>query len=145
MKKTIHPESESLRNPESGIRDPRSLLMKKAGSLLARRAHSRADLQRKLAAYGDDGEVESVLRHLERLGLLNDSDYAYNFALRHIRQLGWSPAKVRDALLGHEVGPAIVQRVLQQALIESGGEDSVIRKYLLKRYGKSGLPVDPRA
>ena len=44
--------------------DPRNTpnyCMKKAGALLARRAYSRGDLQKKLAAFGDDAQVESVL------------------------------------------------------------------------------------
>jgi len=121
------------------------LLMKKAGTLLARRPYSRADLQGRLAPCGDDEQVESVLKHLERLNLLNDADYAYNFALRRIRRLGWSPAKVQNALLGHKVSLSIIERALEQVCRESGGEDSVIREYVLKRYGKSGLPVDFRS
>jgi SOS response regulatory protein OraA/RecX len=118
------------------------LLMKKAGALLARRAYSRMDLQQRLAPFGDAERVESVLQQLERLNLLNDADYAYNFALRRIRRLGWSPAKVQNALLGNHVGHAIIELVLEQVRNESGGEESIIREYVLKRYGKSGLPAD---
>lgn len=123
-------------------RDIHKLLVKKAGNLLARRAYSRADLQKKLAAFGDSGQVETVLKQLERLSLLNDFEYAYNFALRSIRRQGWSPAKVQNALLGHQVCLTIIERALAQVRDESGGEEPVIRAYVLKRYGKSGLPSD---
>jgi SOS response regulatory protein OraA/RecX len=122
--------------------DIHKLLMKKAGTLLARRAYSRADLQKRLAAFGGGEQVEAVLRHLERLKLLNDADYAYTFAFRRIRRLGWSSAKVQNALLGHQVDPMIIDRALEQVRNECGGEDSVIREYLRKRYEKGGLPVD---
>ncbi|HTY62120.1 MAG TPA: RecX family transcriptional regulator [Acidobacteriota bacterium] len=117
------------------------LLMKKAGAILARRAHSRAELQAKLADMADEVEVEAVLERLERLNLLNDFEYAYNFALRRMRRLGWSRTRVENALLGHQVSSAVIERALEK-MNESGGEQSVLNSYLLKRYGKSGLPAD---
>jgi SOS response regulatory protein OraA/RecX len=132
--------------PENQIMDGgiHKLLMKKAGALLARRAYSRMELQIKLSAFADNAQVESVLQQLERLKLLNDLDYAYNFALRRIRQLGWSPTKVQNTLLAHHVGTTVIERALEQVRNESGGEESVIREYVLKRYGKSGLPADSK-
>ena len=124
--------------------DLRKLLLKKAGALLARRAYSRMDLQMKLATFADEPQVESALQHLERLNLLNDSDYAYNFALRRIRQHGWGSAKVRHALLAHHVERAIIELALERVRMASEGEESVIRDYVHKRYGKNGLPADPK-
>ena len=124
--------------------DLRKMLLKKAGALLARRIYSRMDLQTKLAEFANEQQVEAALQHLERLNLLNDSDYAYNFALRRIRRHGWSSERVRNALLAHSVGRAIIDRALEQVRIESGGEDSIIREYVHKRYGKRGLPADPK-
>ena len=124
--------------------DLHKLLLKKAGALLARRAYSRVDLQMKLAESAGEQQVESALQHLERLNLLNDPDYAYNFALRHIRQHGWSPARVQNALLAHHVTGAIIERALEKVRMESGGEESGIRQYVHKRYGKNGLPADPK-
>lgn len=122
--------------------DIHKLIMKKAGAYLARRPYSRGDLQKRLAAYGNDRQVEAVLRQLERLSLLNDLDYAYNFALRRIRQHGWSQARVQTVLQGHRVDSSIIQRALEQINKESGGEASAIREYVRKRYGKGGLPAD---
>jgi regulatory protein len=125
--------------------DPHTLLLKKAGALLARRAYSRSDLQMKLAEFADEQQVESALQHLERVNLLNDSNYAYNFALRRIRQHGWGSARVQNALLAHHVGRAIIDRALEQIRMESGSEESGVREYVHKRYGKSGLPADPKS
>lgn len=124
--------------------DLHKLLLKKAGALLARRAYSRLELQTKLAEFGDERQVESALQHLERLNLLNDADYAYNFALRRIRRHGWSSARIQNALLAHHVGGAIIELALVKVQMESGGEESGIREYVHKRYGKSGLPADPK-
>jgi SOS response regulatory protein OraA/RecX len=115
--------------------------MKKAGALLARRAYSRVELQMKLADMADEAQVEAVLQRLERLNLLNDLDYAYNFALRRMRRLGWSRARVQNALLAHQVSSAVIESALEK-MNESGGEQAILSSYLLKRYGKSGLPAD---
>jgi SOS response regulatory protein OraA/RecX len=124
--------------------DIHKLLLKKAGALLARRAYSRMDLQTKLAEFADEQQVESALQHLERQNLLNDPDYAYNFALRHIRQHGWSSARVQNALLAHHVGGEIIERALENVRMDLGSEESGIREYVHKRYGKSRLPADPK-
>ena len=122
--------------------DLHKLLLKKAGALLARRTYSRMDLGTKLAEFADEQHVEAALQHLERLNLLNDYNYAYNFALQRIRQYGWSPERVQSALLAHCVGQAIIDRALDLVRMESGGEESVIKDYVQRRYGKRGLPAD---
>jgi SOS response regulatory protein OraA/RecX len=117
------------------------MLLKKAGALLAGRAYSRYEMQKKLAAVAEERQVEAVLNHLERLNLLNDADYAYNFAFRRIRQQGWSPAKVRNALLYRHVGQASIEIALQQARNESD-DTSTILEYAQRRCGRKGLPTD---
>jgi regulatory protein len=118
-----------------------SMLLKKAGALLARRAYSRFEMQKKLISIGKEHEVESVLDHLERLKLLNDADYAYNFVFRRIRQQGWSPAKVRSALLQKHVGQDSIEFALQQVRNEID-DAAVILAYVQKHCGKKGLPAD---
>ena len=124
--------------------DIHKLLLKKAGALLARRAYSRMDLQTKLAEFADEQQVESALQHLERLNLLNDSDYAYNFALRRIRQHGWSPARVQNALLAHHVGRRLSSAHWNKFAWSRAVKNRCIREYVHKRYGKRGLPADPK-
>jgi len=115
--------------------------MKKAGALLAKRAYSRKALQKKLAGLAEDEQIESVLNRLERLNLLNDAQYAYNFARRKMEAQGWSPAKVLNALLGHQVESSIVQSALNQVLSELD-DQSVVALYLKKRYANGNLPND---
>lgn len=50
-------------------------LRQRALRLLARREHSRAELARKLAAYGQADEIETVLDGLESEGLLSERRY----------------------------------------------------------------------
>ncbi len=119
-------------------------LLKKAGALLARRAYSRFELQTKLTAIAEAHQVESVLDDLERLNLLNDAEYAYNFAFRRIRQQGWSPEKVRSALLQHHIEQSSIETALQQARNES--DDASILLEHVKRYcAKKGALTDSKS
>jgi regulatory protein len=120
------------------------ILMQKAGAFLARRAYSRGELKRKLAAMAEDSEIESALNRLEQLNLLNDADYAYNFALQRIRQQGWSPAKVQDALIRRQVCEAVIENVLDRIRRETPEQPVFVMEYLRKRYSRSGLPLDPK-
>jgi SOS response regulatory protein OraA/RecX len=117
------------------------MLLKKAGSLLARRAYSRFEMHQKLASFAGEDEVEPILDRLERLNLLNDAEYAYNFAFRRIRQLGWSPAKVRSALLRVHVEEVAIDSALQRVR-EEIDDSAVIITHAQKHCGKKGLPTD---
>jgi SOS response regulatory protein OraA/RecX len=117
------------------------MLLRKAGALLARRAYSRFELHKKLSAFAGEHPLESVLDRLEQLKLLNDADYAYNFAFRRIRQQGWSPEKVRRALLQHHVEQTSIEIALQKVRNEFD-DASIIREYAKRHCGKKGLPAD---
>jgi len=57
--------------------------------LLARRAHSRVELRRKLARRGYDGdEVDEVLARLERQGYVDDAAFAVGHVRRRAVSLG---------------------------------------------------------
>jgi len=77
------------------------------------------------------------------VNLLNDAEYAYNFALRRIRQQGWSPAKALDSLLKRQVEENIIEAALARIQNEGGEEsslDAAIRRFCRKR----GRPSDPK-
>jgi len=117
------------------------LLFKKAGVLLARRAYSRGELRDQLAKMAGEMPVEPVLDRLTQLNLLNDEDYAYNFALRRITQDRWGPEKVRRSLLRRQVAQATVERFLEQIGSELGNEP-VLESYLQEYCKKRVHPAD---
>jgi regulatory protein len=121
----------------------RKSLFKKAGALLARRAFSRGELRIRLSKMADNLEIESMLDRLEQLNLLNDADYAYNFALYRIRQEGWGPAKVQESLLRRHVQQAVIECALERVHSELG-EESVLIEYINGHCGKKGLPANPK-
>jgi regulatory protein len=87
---------------------------------LARREHSRAELERKLAADGTEEEIANVLTQLEAEGLLSDARAAGAYLRAHagrfgvarlrqdLRKRGLSPELAPDDLadLGDELGRA---------------------------------------
>jgi len=119
-------------------------LLKTAGALLARRAFSRGELRNRLAKAGRDHEIEAVLDRLEQLNLLNDADYAYNFALCRTRDEGWGPAKVRDSLLRRGVSPETAAAAMQRVGDETDAR-AALTQYLRKHCAKTGAPSGPVA
>jgi regulatory protein len=118
-------------------------ILKKAGSLLARRPYSRGELRMKLAGLAGESEVESALNRLEQLNLLNDADYAYNFAFYRIQRERWGPAKVRESLLRRHLSPAIIESALNRIQNEQGNDQALI-ECIQKRCGNQAPPTDPK-
>jgi SOS response regulatory protein OraA/RecX len=119
-------------------------LRKKAGTLLSRRAYSRGEIRVRLLKLADEPVVETVLDRLEQLKLLNDTDYAYNFALSRTGREGWGPEKIRRALYSRQVSDSDISTALDQ-IRSLVGEDYALAEYLKKYFGKKGKPEDYRA
>jgi SOS response regulatory protein OraA/RecX len=120
-------------------------LMKHAAALIARRAHSRGELRRKLAAAQkteEAGAIEAVLDRLEHLNLLNDAEYAYNFAFYRIKDLGWGEEKVREALFDRDIAKAAADRAIDRVLeeIATDGMDDALMDYINSYCRKHGTP-----
>jgi regulatory protein len=77
--------------------EPREAAMHRAGTALARRARSEAELARALAPVAPHDVVEGVLADLRALGYLDDSALACALAERRLAS-GWGPLRVRADL-----------------------------------------------
>ena len=119
----------------------KSALQKKAAALLARRAYSRGEIRQKLLKLADDPAVETVLDRLEHLKLLNDFDYAYNFALSRVGREGWGPEKISRALYSRQVSASDVSAALDQ-IRSLVGDDYALGEYLKRYFAKKGMPED---
>jgi regulatory protein len=73
--------------------------------LLARREHSRAELNRKLAAHGTKEEIAYVLTQLETEGLLSDARAAGAYVRAHGARLG--AAGLRQNLRARGLDPEL--------------------------------------
>ena len=74
--------------------EPREAAMRRAGTALARRARSEAELARTLALVAPPDVVEGVLADLRSLGYLDDSALACSLAERRLAS-GWGSLRVR--------------------------------------------------
>ena len=119
------------------------MLLKKAGDLLSHRAYSRGEMGDKLGEVAEERQVEEALDHLEQLNLLNDTEYAYNFALYRIMRDGWGPEKVHYALARRHIAKKTIQDVLEKIRNELGEEFALV-EYMQKHCRKQGLPDDPK-
>ena len=119
----------------------RRKLLNRAGKLLAGRPYSCGEMRTKLASLAGPDDVEEIIHHLLAANLLNDADYAYNFAFGHFRQLGWGPARVRQALLRRQVAQEVIEAAVNRVLKEAGDED-LVKEYLDRHCRKTGLPRD---
>ena len=114
-------------------------ILRKAGTLLGRRAYSRGELRDKLSGLAGPDLIEETLNRLEDLKLLNDSDYAYNFASNRIRQRGWGPVKVYHSLIRRQVSPGVAESALEKVR-EEAGESHWLESYLKKYWRTRHLP-----
>lgn len=122
-------------------RQPQSCLQTSVG-LLARREHSRLELQRKLALRGfASDEIDSVLDELEGGNLLSDERYAEAFTRQRVMN-GNGPIKIRHELKERGVSGDLIAKAL-----ESWREQwvEVATKQHEKRFGKMPEDVKERA
>jgi SOS response regulatory protein OraA/RecX len=123
--------------------DIQKLLIRKAGALLARRSFSRGELRIKLAKFGDSLQVEKALDRLVTLNLLNDADYAYNFALGRMDEQGWGPAKVIDSLLKRQIEQQTINSVMAR-IREERKEENPVESCMKQYCRKNGTPSNPK-
>lgn len=112
---------------ESGLRD-------RALSLLTARPLSRRDLTVRLREKEDasESEAEEAADWLERLGLLNDAEYA-RALVRHYSAKGYGPYKLRDELYRRGVPKDLWDDALREAEDPAESIDALLRQKLKGR------------
>ena len=118
-------------------------LLNRAGIFLSRRPYSRGELAAVLLKVAGPDSVEPVLNRLEQLKLLNDPEYAYNFAFNQLKFKGWGPARVHQNLLLRKVPPGLAESTMNSIRAELSDRE-VLEGYLEKHCRRKGLPVDCR-
>ena len=100
-------------NPKPRREKPPASLRARALRLLARREHSRLELQRKLAPHAvDPSELDSLLEDLTRRGWLAEERVAEQ--LIHARRGRFGSARIRRELLARGVTEEVISAVLPQ-------------------------------
>jgi len=105
--------------------------------LLARREHSRLELQQKLSAKGfKEPELEVFLSQLEAENLLSDARFAEAY-IRSRRQRGFGPQRIRMELQGRGVADEVIATYLHT---NSADWVSLARTQYKKRFGERRAP-----
>jgi regulatory protein len=112
-------------------------LRSRALRLLARREHTRAELQRRLAGAGDPAEVAALLDQLETSGLLCDARFAESYLVAKASRFGTSR-------LRHELRIRGVPDVLIDEALAAPGRDELERAKEVWRRKFGVPPVDAR-
>ena len=105
---------------------------------LARREHSRAELERKLAPHASSPEaLEALLLQLEERKQLSNERFAEQRA--HVLARKYGPARIRHDLKAKGISPELVDRV------PSEGELERARAILQRKYGDPAASREERA
>lgn len=128
--------------PEEPTEDPYRRGMERAGRLLARRPHSKREIEMKLAAGGFDREVVArVLERLESLKLLDDAAFAGQWVEER------SGRKGSRALAAEMASKGVAREVRDRALAEAELDEENVAKALAGRWMRrvNGRPLRDQA
>ena len=104
-------------------------LREKAVRLLTGRMMSAGQLREKLLAKGGtEAQVQDILDWAERIGLLNDEEYA-KALVRHYQAKGYGIYKIKDELYRRQVP----REYWEEALAGLEEPDDIIRRFLEKK------------
>ena len=98
--------------------------------MLARREHSRAELARKLADDATPEDLQAVLDHLERSGLLSDARFAESFVSSRATRVG--NARLRYDLRAKGIADDLIAAALPA---ETDSETSRAREVWQRKFG----------
>ena len=90
-----------------------SSLRQAALKRLARREHSRFELEEKLSPLGTAEEIAAVLDHLEQTGLLSDRRMAASYLASHAGRFGLM--KLRHSLRSKGIAPELIAATIAEA------------------------------
>ncbi len=111
---------------------------KKAMDLLARREHTRAELERKLESAGFEADVvAAVTEALDDEGLQSDARFVESFVQSRINQ-GKGPVRIRAELREKGVAESVTDEAIQAAGVDWPALAAEVRQ---KKFG-SAAPAD---
>ncbi len=127
------------------IRKPAPLeydaLMEYAARALAARAHSAAELRRKLLRRAAKREhVPRVLAALKEAGALSDERFAESFAASRLANRGYGRMRVTQELRARQVGQKITEEAVA-ATYRDTDELELIRNYIARKFRGKDLPT----
>ena len=117
-------------------------LRQQALKRLARREHSRFELEQKLSALGTTEEIAAVLDHLEQTGLLSDQRTASAYLSSQAARFG--TAKLKHTLRAKGIADELIAASLAEAARSETLASEEVRALAIWRRKYGQLPVDAR-
>jgi len=109
--------------------------------VLARREHTRQELERKLAPHAPDpDELVAILDDFERRGWLSERRFVEQVV--HARRRRFGVSRIRQELVAKGVSEALVDETLAGL---AGGEDAAAREIWRKKFGEPPRSAAERA
>ncbi len=133
------------RIPATPAGEPAGKAYAEALRLLSYKARTRRELVDKLAGKGyPDGTIELVLERLAALGLVNDEEYAREWAETAARHKHYGPARIEASLRQRGIDREAAARAVA-ALLAERGEAELAADAARKKLGSRGNPTDASA
>lgn len=119
-----------------------SALRQAALKRLARREHSRFELEQKLAKLGSEEEIAAVLDTLEQTGLLSDQRTAAAYLSSHAARFG--TMKLKHTLRAKGIADELIDASLAEAALGDTLASEEARALEIWRRKYKEVPVDAR-
>ena len=113
-------------------------LRERALRYLSRRDYSRTELAAKLAPYGTDEEIETLLNRMGELSLQSDARMAENWVRTHAGRFG------RVRLQNELIRRGLARELIEEALINGDMANELERAQAVLRSRYSARPIDTR-
>ena len=113
-------------------------LRERALRYLSRRDYSRAELARKLAPHGTDGEIESILDRMGELSLQSDARMAENWVRSHQGRFG--RARMQNELTRR----GLARELIEEAITNTDMASELERARVVWQSRYSALPCEAR-
>lgn len=123
---SYHDGDEVSENELSALKNAGSFFLayESAMRMLALRAHSKKELERKLRAkYGED-ETAAAVEKCEKYGFINDSAFAREFARELYERKNYAPTRIKNELRLRGVCSEDIENALSE--LETG-DDGIVR------------------
>ena len=117
-------------------------LYDRALNLLAHRSRSVVELRRKLLHKGDAGDVDEVLERLRDQKLLDDADFARQFARSRITAAGTSRRRIAQELARKGVARDVAERAIHELEDHEGLDSSAAVQRIAEKKWKTLLALD---
>ncbi|HWP58686.1 MAG TPA: regulatory protein RecX [Candidatus Acidoferrales bacterium] len=106
---------------------------------LRQRARSEAEVRAKLTQLGfSQPAIDSALKKLTSLRLLDDESFARNWALSRIEGRGYGPLRVDRELRQKGIAPSVISQILEETF-RGEGETRRAKLLLEKKFGHQDL------